>query len=87
MEWLDAGRSFLFLVGISLVFSISSRLGRGDSRGAILSHVFKRSVILIAVGLIVNAMPIYGLDPHTYRFYGVTQRIALCYLAASALEL
>ena len=79
--------SFLFLVGISLVFSFSSRLGRGDSRAAIWSHVFKRSFMLIAVGLFVNAMPIYGLDLHTYRFYGVTQRIALCYLVASAVEI
>ncbi len=79
--------SFLFLVGISLVFSFQSRMRRGDSRGAILSHVFKRSLILIAIGLLVNAMPIYGLDLHTYRFYGVTQRIALCYVAASVLQL
>jgi predicted acyltransferase len=79
--------SFLFLVGISLVFSFSSRLGKGDSRGAVWSHVLKRSVILILVGLFVNAMPIYGLDLHTYRLYGVTQRIALCYVVASALEL
>jgi predicted acyltransferase len=79
--------SFLFLVGISLVFSFSSRMRRGDSRGAILSHVFRRSLMLIAIGLLVNAMPIYGLDLHTYRFYGVTQRIALCYLAASVLQL
>ncbi len=79
--------SFLFLVGVSLVFSFSSRLGRGESRAAILSHVFKRSLVLILVGLFVNAMPIVGLDLHSYRFYGVTQRIALCYLVASALEL
>lgn len=79
--------SFLFLVGVSLVFSFSSRLGRGESRLSILSHVFRRSLILIVVGLFVNAMPIIGLDVHSYRFYGVTQRIALCYLAASALEL
>jgi predicted acyltransferase len=79
--------SFLFLVGVSLVFSFSSRLAKGESHTAILSHVFKRSLILIAIGLFVNAMPFVGLDPHTYRFYGVTQRIALCYMAASALEL
>lgn len=79
--------SFLFLVGISLVFSFSSRMEKGESRRALWLHVLRRSIILILVGLFVNAMPIYGLDLHTWRFYGVTQRIALCYLVASALEL
>ena len=79
--------SFLFLVGVSLVFSFSSRLRRGQSRRQILFHVFKRSLILIAIGLLVNASPIVGLDLHTWRFEGVTQRIALCYLVAAILVL
>src|SRR5580704_15150389 len=33
--------SFLFLVGISIVFSFSSRLQRGESRKLILFHVLK----------------------------------------------
>ena len=79
--------SFLFLVGISLVFSVSSRVGRGDSRSDIFVHALWRSLILIAVGLLVNASPIYGFDIHSFRFEGVTQRIALCYLAAVSMEL
>jgi predicted acyltransferase len=79
--------SFLFLVGVSMVFSFNARLRRGESRGQILIHAFKRSLILIAVGLFVNASPIYGLDLHTWRIYGVTQRIAFCYLAAAILVL
>ena len=79
--------SFLFLVGVSLVFSFSSRLRRGQSRRQILFHVFKRSLVLIAIGLLVNASPIVGLDLHTWRFEGVTQRIALCYLVAAILVL
>jgi predicted acyltransferase len=79
--------SFLFLAGISIVFSFSSRLQRGASRPTIFSHAIWRSLLLIAVGLLVNASPIYGFDPHTFRFEGVTQRIALCYLVAAALEL
>jgi predicted acyltransferase len=35
----------------------------------------------------VNASPIIGLDLHSWRFGGVTQRIALCYFAAALLEL
>jgi predicted acyltransferase len=79
--------SFLFLVGVSLVLSFSSRRDRGESRNSILAHVLKRCLILIAIGLFVNGMPFIGIDVHAYRFYGVTQRIALCYLVASVLEL
>jgi len=79
--------SFLFLVGVSIVFAFSSRLKRGESRGQILYHAFKRSLLLIAIGLFVNGFPFVDFDPHTYRIEGVTQRIALCYLMATILEL
>ena len=79
--------SFLFLVGISLVYSFDARRQRGETNKQILWHAFKRSLILIAVGLLVNASPIYGLDLHTWRFEGVTQRIGLCYFLAAILEL
>jgi len=79
--------SFLFLVGISVVFSLSSRLQRGQSRSQILVHTLWRTLILIAIGFLVNASPIVGFDIHTFRFEGVTQRIALCYLFAVVLEL
>lgn len=79
--------SFLFLVGISLVYSFDARRQRGQTNQQILWHVFKRSLILIAIGLLVNASPIYGLDLHTWRFEGVTQRIGLCYFFAAVLEL
>jgi len=79
--------SFLFLVGISLVYSFDARRLRGETNQQILWHVFKRSLILIAVGLLVNASPIYGLVVHSWRFEGVTQRIGLCYFLAAILEL
>src|SRR5271170_4072659 len=79
--------SFLFLVGVSMVFSFSARLRRGESRPQILWHAFKRSLILIAIGLLVNASPLVGLDLHSWRFEGVTQRIALCYFVSAILVL
>jgi predicted acyltransferase len=79
--------SFLFLVGVSLVFSFAKRREKGDSRRQILLHVFIRSLLLIAIGLLVNASPFIGVDFHALRFEGVTQRIALCYFAAAILEL
>jgi predicted acyltransferase len=79
--------SFIFLVGVSMVFSFAARLRRGESRRKILNHALIRTVILIAIGLLVNVSPLIGLDVHTWRIYGVTQRIALCYLVAAILVL
>jgi predicted acyltransferase len=79
--------SFLFLVGISLVYSFEGRRQRGESAPHILRHASKRSLILIVIGLLVNASPFYGLDLHTWRFEGVTQRIGICYFFVAILEL
>jgi predicted acyltransferase len=79
--------AFLFLVGVSIVLSFAARLRRGESRRRILLHAFKRSLILIAVGLFVNASPIIGVDLHAWRLEGVTQRIAVCYFVAAILVL
>jgi len=77
--------SFLFLVGVSMVFSYAARLQRGESRRQILWHAFKRSLLLIAIGLFVNGFPLIGIDWRGFRFEGVTQRIALCYFACALL--
>ena len=79
--------AFLFLVGVSIVFSFAARLRRGESRRRILLHAFKRSLILVAVGLFVNASPVIGVDLHAWRLEGVTQRIAVCYFVAAILVL
>jgi len=75
--------SFIFLVGVSMAFSFPARLRRGESRQKIFVHVIQRSLLLNAIGFLTNASPIWGTDWHTFRYYGVTQRIALCYLAAA----
>src|ERR1700687_3912631 len=46
--------SFVFLVGVSMVFSFAARLRRGESRRKIMYHAFIRTLILIAIGLLVN---------------------------------
>jgi predicted acyltransferase len=77
--------SFLFIAGISIVFSTESRLGRGESKGTLRLHVLKRSVILFLLGLVVNGFPLFHLG--TLRIYGVLQRIAICFCIASLLYL
>jgi predicted acyltransferase len=78
---------FVFIVGVSMVYSFRSRLARGDSRSAILMHALRRAVILFAIGvLIVNSFPDH-YDPAHIRIYGVLQRIAICYLVAAVFVL
>jgi predicted acyltransferase len=78
---------FLFIVGVSMVYSFASRLKRGESRPHLMLHVVKRSAILFAIGVfIVNSFPNrYNL--HHIRIEGVLQRIAVCYLICSVLVL
>jgi predicted acyltransferase len=76
---------FLFIVGVAMVYSFSSRAARGQTRGALLLHVLKRSAIIFALGLFLYAYPRF--DWHTARIPGVLQRIAVVYLFASALFL
>src|SRR5271157_2486922 len=45
--------TFLFLVGISTVFSTESRLARGESKQSIFLHTLRRTVILYLFGLVV----------------------------------
>jgi predicted acyltransferase len=77
--------SFLFIAGISIVFSTETRLARGESKTTLRLHVLRRSVILFLLGLVVNGFPFFNLG--TLRIYGVLQRIAVCFLVASLLYL
>jgi predicted acyltransferase len=77
--------SFLFIAGISIVFSTETRLARGESKTTLRLHVLKRAVILFLLGLVVNGFPLFDL--HTLRIYGVLQRIAICFFFASFLYL
>jgi predicted acyltransferase len=75
--------TFLFVVGVSIVFSIQARLQRGDSRAKLAVHSLWRAAILFLLGVFVNGFPHYHLAH--LRFYGVLQRIAICYLIVSLL--
>ena len=77
--------TFLFLVGISTVYSTAARLAQGATRQSLFVHVLRRSIILYLLGLIVNSFPYFHL--HTMRFYGVLPRIAICYLVIASLYL
>ncbi len=77
---------FLFIVGVAMAFSFSSRLDRGESRQKLLGHVLWRGLALFALGMFLNGFPDqYNLA--SWRVYGVLQRIAICYVISAILAL
>lgn len=83
---------FLFIMGISLVFSYENRRSKGQTQHQLIMHTLKRSALLFALGLFINGFP-FGLIPGSefslgiWRIPGVLQRISLCYLSAGLIFL
>ena len=79
---------FLFMVGVSIFISLSRHAGEPG----IVTKIFKRTVIMFAIGVLLHAwdMLIWGDAaniPGQLRIWGVLQRIALSYCGASLLFL
>lgn len=84
--------AFLWIVGVSMTLSTARRVEAGADRLALLRHAVQRAAIIFALGLALTAFPFglwpgHSLDLATMRWPGVLQRIAVCYLAASAIFL
>jgi predicted acyltransferase len=71
---------FVFVVGVSIVFSLSKRTCEGSKSEAVL-QVFRRSIILYLLGIFTYQGIANGV--YQIRLLGVLQRIALCYFFAS----
>lgn len=71
---------FVFIVGVSLVLSLS-RIIQEHGRGEALSRVFKRSALLFVVALFYSGG--FSTFWPDIRLLGVLNRIALCYFFAS----
>ena len=82
---------FLWIVGVAMTLSFAKRKERGEDRGKLLMHVLRRSLVIFAVGLFLNGFPFGviwgGFSFAAWRIPGVLQRIAVCYLCASAIFL
>jgi len=72
--------TFLFVMGVAMVFSMDAREARGDSQWARAGKVVSRAAKIFALDLILAYFP--GMHWTRMRFYGVLTRIALCYLLA-----
>jgi predicted acyltransferase len=78
---------FLFIVGVAMVFSFAAQEEKGVTRGEMMRRVAKRSAVLFALGLVLAAFPLYGVDLSTLRIPGVLQRIGVALLLASGVVL
>ena len=77
--------SFLWIVGVAITLSLGKRLERGVSRPTIFAQACRRALILYLLGLLIYAIPNFSLG--SLRLLGVLQRIAICYLAGTAIYL
>jgi predicted acyltransferase len=77
--------TFLFIVGVTTLLSLSSRLSRGIAKRLLFLQILKRAVILFLLGILVNSFPLFNLP--TMRFVGVLQRTAVCYLVVATIYL
>src|ERR1043166_5269465 len=76
---------FLFIVGVSITLALGNRLERGGATRDIYLKIVKRTLIIFAIGLFLNAIPEFSLAQ--LRIPGVLQRIAVCYFFASIIFL
>lgn len=83
---------FLFIVGVAISYSLTKRKAQGGSMNSLYLNIFRRSVILFLLGMILAGFPFGLMLDHqfswaTIRIPGVLQRIAVVYLVASILFL
>ena len=77
---------FLFMAGVSTPFSVGSALEKGKTKQQLLWRVFKRAVILILLGLVVNNG--LKIEPIAQiRFPSVLGRIGIAYFFANVIYL
>ena len=77
--------SFLWIIGVAITLSLAKRMEAGVPRGQLFGQVLRRGAILFALGLLVYLFP--SFDFSTMRVLGVLQRLAICYVIASAIYL
>src|SRR5438105_13288253 len=69
--------SFSFLVGVSLPFSIASRLAKGQSRSGMLLHALFRAILLVLLGVFLRSM---GRQQTNWTFEDTLSQIGFGYV-------
>ena len=76
---------FLFLAGTSLAFSVTGGLAKGIPPSVIRNKVFKRMLILTALGILDKNAPMDIFDPAHIRYGSVLGRIGLATFVSAVL--
>lgn len=73
---------FLFISGVSLVYSLNSGIEKGSTKTELYKSMFKRMLILMALGIVYKNNPLSVLEPDQIRFGSVLGRIGIaCFIA------
>lgn len=78
---------FVFIVGVAIPLAFEKRKAAGGSQRDLYIKIARRTAIIFALGLWLNAFPFTGPWFSHLRIPGVLQRIALCYGAAALIFL
>jgi predicted acyltransferase len=78
---------FMFMVGVSLCFSIAKRKRMNESNGRIVSHAIQRSLILFVLGMVAQGNLLDFSLATLHPFYSVLHGIAAGYLIATIVTL
>ena len=78
---------FLFISGVSLIFSLNKGRSLGLSKKALYQKTFKRMLVLICLGIIFKNSPIPFFEPAQIRLGSVLGRIGLATFVATLLYL
>lgn len=76
---------FVFIIGVAIPLAFANRLESGGSTRDLYLKIIRRTLIIFAIGLLLNGFPYFGLAE--YRIPGVLQRLAVCYFFASIIYL
>jgi predicted acyltransferase len=76
---------FLFIVGVAIPLAFGRRVESGGTKRDLYLKVIRRTLIIFALGLFLNAFPYFNFAE--LRIPGVLQRIAVCYFFASMIFL
>jgi len=78
---------FVFIVGVAIPLAFERRKAAGRGGRDLILKILRRTAVIFALGLFLNAFPFTAEKVAHWRIPGVLQRIALCYFFASLIFL
>jgi len=72
--------SFLFIMGVSIVLSLSKRIDEGMQKSTIYLKTIRRAALLFFLGVVFNLLVSFITKEEGIRIVGVLQRLSIVYL-------